>query len=799
MATFGNTYAGGAETAIGYGPTSYWSSFTPTHDCYLNSLNAAGEWSVTGTPSEPIYLTTALSLASPVASVLIPLPPGGGPVNSGLQSGTDPYATPMYAGTTYYIGKPSGYMNLWQDGSNVPYLGGVYTITGTPATPTALIITENLASPWTATVSWSCAISGTSFPSSFNVQRSLDNSTWSTIVTGLAYNVRSYTDSTISAATAYWYRIVAVNTEGTATSTSLKLDTPATPAAPLLTNIQIPVSVQLSWTPVGQLGRQRIERSPNGSTGWVTIADNLAGSTSSYTDTSVVAAATYYYRIVSTNSMGSATGSSASITASNPLMALTYSLTYSPIAVTLNWAALTGATGYVPQRSTDNSSWSNLSASQLGTQYVDTTVSAGVRYFYRIQGVNGSGTFYSPTVGLYAPGPAAPAAPTLRLNPFQTSVVDIWWTSVPSFRTVTYAVQRSPSGAGTWTTLASGIYGNFWQDSTLTSAATWDYRIVATDIPPGTGLTGYSNNGATANITVPILAPAAPVLSQKPFALTIGVNWATVSGVSTWTVQRSTDNCQTWTTLSSGISSGTRLYLDSTVSAYTRYWYRVIAVAGGGSAASPPASIYVDTSNAINAGYRFIVNHTDVSSLVPPDQSPQLSKDSTNQGTQLSFVMHFEGTANTLAYWQEVALFDGRSLIFYGWITNYSRTSISPTAEEVAIMAQDGWIAVTGTFPVEQFEQMPAGVVVKQLIARSLPGITWNGVQAGPTIPAFATSGADLGSALKNVLQLAAASSNVADVSLSANLDLALLFANALRTAPILLTDANPYTNVYGA
>lgn len=61
----------------------------------------------------------------------------------------------------------------------------------------------------------------------------------------------------------------------------------------------------------------------------------------------------------------------------------------------VSWALTTGATSYVVQRSLDNITFTTittLSGSPLATSYLDTAVTLGTQYFYRVAAANASGT-----------------------------------------------------------------------------------------------------------------------------------------------------------------------------------------------------------------------------------------------------------------------------------------------------------------------------------------------------------------------------------------------------------------------
>jgi hypothetical protein len=59
--------------------------------------------------------------------------------------------------------------------------------------------------------------------------------------------------------------------------------------------------------------------------------------------------------------------------------------------VLLTWDLATGATSYDVQRSTDNITYASVSTPSIN-QYVDTAVTVGTQYWYKVASVNGSGT-----------------------------------------------------------------------------------------------------------------------------------------------------------------------------------------------------------------------------------------------------------------------------------------------------------------------------------------------------------------------------------------------------------------------
>lgn len=69
-------------------------------------------------------------------------------------------------------------------------------------------------------------------------------------------------------------------------------------STPTLTAIAVSNSqINLSWTNVSNESSYRLERSPNGSTGWTQIGGTIAANTTSYNDTGLTESTHYYYRL----------------------------------------------------------------------------------------------------------------------------------------------------------------------------------------------------------------------------------------------------------------------------------------------------------------------------------------------------------------------------------------------------------------------------------------------------------------------------------------------------------------------
>ena len=161
-----------------------------------------------------------------------------------------------------------------------------------PGVPTSLAITT--ASTSQLNLSWSDG-SGSGSTDSYTIDRSLSSmSGYSQIASGVT--ATSYNDTGLSAGTRYYYRIKAVNTEGSSAYSSIanRFTLPIQVgglSASAVSNTQI----NLSWNnPTGTEAGYKIERSTSSGSGYSQIATTTS---TSYNATGLTLNTTYYFRV----------------------------------------------------------------------------------------------------------------------------------------------------------------------------------------------------------------------------------------------------------------------------------------------------------------------------------------------------------------------------------------------------------------------------------------------------------------------------------------------------------------------
>ena len=145
----------------------------------------------------------------------------------------------------------------------------------------------------------------------------------------------------------------------------------------------------------------------------------------------------------------------------------------------ISWSPITGASGYMVYRKTENGSWGRIGTTE-STTYVDTTMKAGVNYYYTVRAYRGSKTealahtYDSRYWTRFDPVGAEALylkAPKLNQTSTSSSGVKVSWSGVTGASG--YAVYRKQSG-GDWA-MQDTTTSTSWTDKKASAGKTYYY------------------------------------------------------------------------------------------------------------------------------------------------------------------------------------------------------------------------------------------------------------------------------------------------------------------------------------
>ncbi len=321
------------------------------------------------------------------------------------------------------------------------------------------------------------------------VERTVDGTSWEVVAT-LGANEVGYTDCAVVPEGVYGYRVCAVNSAGaSAYSDELVVNVPALPVVPASpTGLGAVVSggaVTLTWVDASADETAFvIERSVSG--GAFTVLATVAADATGYTDAAVGEGLVFGYRVSACNALGaSAPTATASVVVpvSVPVPASGLVAVAGPTSVTVTWTDnASNETSYRLERSANGGAfllWIVLGANT--TSYVDTAVTAGSTYSYRVVAANTAGYAVvsnsgSATVPVPVVVPAAPSS--LVCTAVTRTSVTIGWVDNATNETG-FHVERSTNGS-TWTRVATlGANVRSYNSTGLKSNTSYYFRVRA--------------------------------------------------------------------------------------------------------------------------------------------------------------------------------------------------------------------------------------------------------------------------------------------------------------------------------
>ncbi|NUO01884.1 MAG: fibronectin type III domain-containing protein [Saprospiraceae bacterium] len=463
---------------------------------------------------------------------------------------------------------------------------GCLPLTSTCGTPGSLSASAITAT--TATLTWG-AVSGAT---SYNIQwRPVGTTTWSSTTSGTT----SVAISGLNAGTQYEFQVQAVCSTGpgsfsaSSTFTTTAQQSCGTPTNLLATSITAGSAV-LSWTGVSGATSYNVQWRIFGTTTW----SNGTTSNTSLQITGLVAGTQYEFQVQAV--CGTTTGSFASVfkftTGTAQGCGIPQGLNATNIGATvatLNWTAISGATSYnVRWRQTGTATWTTGSTSNTFLNI--SGLNSRTSYEFQVQAVCGATTGSYSDSASFSTGSSDSVCGTpggLSATAITTTTATLNWAFISG--AVSYNVQWRPTGSTTWS--AGSTANTFLNISGLSAGTTYEFQVQAIC----GSLSGTFS--ASANFTTTTGAGCGTPSGLNATAVTTTtatLNWAAVSGATSYNVQWRPTGITTWST---GSTANTFLNISG-LSAGTTYEFQIQAVCSSLTGAFSASANFTTTAGA---------------------------------------------------------------------------------------------------------------------------------------------------------------------------------------------------------
>jgi len=332
--------------------------------------------------------------------------------------------------------------------------------------------------------------------------------------------------------------------------------------------------VALEWTTILGVTGYRVFRSTGGSWPTTPLA-RVSGRT--YRNGGLSNGTTYSYRVSAFNAGGD--GPVSAIVDATPLSAPTgLAAVAGNTQVTVTWNATAGASAYTLYRGTlsNISAMTSVAAGLAAVTFVDTGLTNGTTYYYRVRAHAGAGASASSRAVAAKPLPPPPstAPANLTATAGNTQVVLNW---SPVGEVVGYRIFRSTTGVWDARPFASTTRTTY-KNTGLANGTRYAYKVAA------------YNRGGNGPLTdevaaTPLAPPPVPTgLSASPGDGLITLAWTTVPDATGYNVYRGTEsNRESSVPVAAGLASPP--FVDRGLANGPTYYYRVTAINSGGASA----------------------------------------------------------------------------------------------------------------------------------------------------------------------------------------------------------------------
>jgi hypothetical protein len=446
-----------------------------------------------------------------------------GACSSFTQVATIPSTTTAFSDTGLLGSTAYTYQVRATDGTNFSGYSNTSSATTAPPTFTApASLAASAASNTQINLSWTAGTETGGTLTNYLIERCATSgcSNFAQVNTS---TTTTFNDLGLTPSTSYSYRVRATDgTNFSGYSNTATATTPAaTPTAPsgLTATAAGPVQVNLSWTAAtesgGTIASYLIERcATSGCSNFAQVGTTTSPTTTFSDNTGLLGSTSYSYRVRAKDSTGTNGPYSniASVTTAPPTFTAPSGLLATasgPAQVNLAWTAATETggtlTNYLIERCI-GATCSNFA--QVGTSttlaFNDIALLGSTTYSYRVRATDGTNfSGYSNTTSATTAAPTFTAPANLTATAAGNTQINLSWTAATETGgTISqYLIERCPGAACNNFTQVNSSTTTTFNDTGLTPATSYSYRVRATDAASNLG--PYSNVASAATTSNP--------------------------------------------------------------------------------------------------------------------------------------------------------------------------------------------------------------------------------------------------------------------------------------------------------
>lgn len=391
----------------------------------------------------------------------------------------------------------------------------------------------------------------------------------------------SYTDTVSSDNVTYSYKVQAYqvynNRQGVGTASEEKKGmTIAVPQGIRVASLDETL-LEISWGKVSGASYYEIYRSTSENGTYKKVADTASGSENVYEDETVKKGKAYFYKIQTVGTDGeNAIYSGLSGAAGGKTIARTTITSVKSVnekTLQISWKKIADAYGYQVKRSNKkDGTYKVIKQITSGStvSYKDTKRKPGKTYYYTVEVLNKTGETigYSGDSAVKS-GKTAPLTTIEAVTSNEDGQLEIVWEEVED--AYGYIVKRSTKKNSDYKKLATVKNDTSYIDEEVKEGTTYYYKIET--INKVGGVRGYS--GDCEAVSGKLLQTAEINALKAVDSKTIRLGWKAVSGVSGYSVYRSTKKNGTYDKIATVKGKGNVSYDDKTVKTGKTYYYKV--------------------------------------------------------------------------------------------------------------------------------------------------------------------------------------------------------------------------------